>query len=257
VVVFVHGFGEHHRRHDLLAETLSRQNLAVLRYDQRGHGLSEGRRGDVDHYELLLDDLDLMISLARSEYADRPLFLYGHSMGGGVVANWAIHRPQPIVQGAVLSSPWLRLRKPPHRLLQVVGGAVSTIFPTWTVPTGIKAKNLASDPESLARYRKDPLIQRRISLRMVLAAIQSGEKAMAKASQCRLPLLVLHGTGDKITSPVASQQFASQAPDAELRLFEGLAHEMHFEAQAPQVIDHIQGWIRRRLSPKGPAAPPS
>lgn len=247
MVVHVHGFGEHHRRHDRVAAELAARSLAVVRFDLRGHGESEGPRGDFADYSLLLGDVDLLLTEVQRRFPNVPHLLFGHSFGGGIVVNWLLHRPHHGITAAVLSSPWLRLKNQPGAMQRMAARMAALVAPTLTVPTGIKAENLASDPDSMKQYRGDPLVVRRITLRAVLAAMDAGDLALNSAERIALPLLVMHGTGDRITSHAASESFAKSVPGGRLKLFENLAHEMHFEKQAGEVVGFAVDWIERQL----------
>ena len=70
-VVIVHGICEHLDRYDYLVEKLNSQGFNVYRYDARGHGRSEGNRGDLEKYEEYLLDLDKYIDSVKVEYPDK------------------------------------------------------------------------------------------------------------------------------------------------------------------------------------------
>ena len=62
VVAIVHGFGEHIHRYEHLGNWFNKENIAVIGFDQRGHGRSKGERGFAPDYESLIDDIDGLIS---------------------------------------------------------------------------------------------------------------------------------------------------------------------------------------------------
>ena len=80
-VVITHGFGEHIGRYEKLADRFADMNLVVARYDMRGHGRSQGKRGHATSYDMYLNDLGHVIELARERNPSVPTFLFGHSMG--------------------------------------------------------------------------------------------------------------------------------------------------------------------------------
>ena len=96
-------------------------------------------------------------------------------------------------------------------------------------------------------YGNDPLNHNRISLRMFSQINGAGLWALDHAHQFSLPLLLMHGSADLITSPAASRQFASRVPgDCTFKLWEGLYHEIHNEPEQDQVIGFIIEWLRVR-----------
>lgn len=104
VVCLVHGFGEHTGRYLHVAGHLAGAGYALVAFDQRGHGKSGGQRGHAPSYEVMMDDMDLLLDGAHRLYPGLPLFLYGHSMGGNLVLNYALRR-KPQLMRVVAKSP--------------------------------------------------------------------------------------------------------------------------------------------------------
>jgi alpha-beta hydrolase superfamily lysophospholipase len=72
----------------LSAGTLSQdQGFEVLVPDLRGHGPNPVRRGDIDYIGQLEDDLADLI--AAHNITGRPVYMVGHSSGGGLVVRFA------------------------------------------------------------------------------------------------------------------------------------------------------------------------
>jgi alpha-beta hydrolase superfamily lysophospholipase len=93
-----------------------------------------------------------------------------------------------------------------------------------------------------------PLVHDRLTARLGWAFLEAGEWALAQAGGLSTPLLLMHGTGDAITSHQASVEFARRAGDAcTLRLWEGLFHELHNEPQWRDVVAEIIAWMEERL----------
>jgi alpha-beta hydrolase superfamily lysophospholipase len=64
-----------------------------------------------------------------------------------------------------------------------------------------------------------------------------------------LPVLILHGTADKVTKPGGSQMFYDRAgsPDKTLQLYEGHAHDLLNDVGKEQVIADIRTWLEARI----------
>jgi alpha-beta hydrolase superfamily lysophospholipase len=60
-----------------------------------------------------------------------------------------------------------------------------------------------------------------------------------------MPLLVLHGTADRLVPPAASEVVRAHAgsPDLTVRTYEGLYHEPHNEPERDQVLDDVVAWL--------------
>ncbi len=117
VICLVHGIGEHSGRYEYFAEVLTHAGYPVLTFDLRGHGKSPGQRGHVPGTETFLDEITGLLEFAFRRYADIPCFLYGFSMGGGLVLEYAL-RKRPPITGVILAGPSLR---PPFKT------------PTWKI----------------------------------------------------------------------------------------------------------------------------
>ncbi len=114
------------------------------------------------------------------------------------------------------------------------------------MPNGLELAALSRDPAVIAAYQADPLVHDRLSARLGIELLQSGEWAIARAAEFPLPLLLMHGTADRLTSHQASQEFASQAPNCTLKLWEGLYHETHNEPEKAEVIGFVVDWLQAR-----------
>ena len=243
-VLLVHGLSEHGGRYGHLVELFNRAGFNVLIPDLRGHGKTLGPRGHVADYTLFLDDLDFLIDQLASEHPRLPIVLYGHSMGGGIVAHWLVKRHHPAVCAGVLSAPWLHLTNTPTSLQVLLYRIAAAVFPNFTVPAQPPIEHLTSDREASRRYQEDPLIHRRISLRLAVQAYDAGLASIAAAESCTIPLLIVHSPDDHITSASGSELFAQRAPHAELTLLPGFAHEYHNEPGWRTVAEPIVDWVR-------------
>ena len=135
VVALVHGLGEHVARHAHLGEALVAAGYAMMGFDLRGHGRSGGLRGDAPSYETLLDDIDVLMDWVKTSHPRVPVFMYGHSLGGGLVLNYVLRRA-PRVRGVIASSPWLRTVVKLTPLQAFLARTVAPIFPTLRTEMG-------------------------------------------------------------------------------------------------------------------------
>lgn len=83
VVVISHGLASHSGVFDDFAKTMNASDIAVYRFDHRGHGKSDGRDSiHIKSYFQMVEDLRLVVKKAKSDYPNTPIFVLGHSMGG-------------------------------------------------------------------------------------------------------------------------------------------------------------------------------
>jgi len=251
-VVLIHGLGEHSGRYAHVAQVLNEAGLSVLAPDLPGHGRSGGRRGHFPSYEQVLDLIGLALDRLGEAVGGRPLFLYGHSLGGNLVINYTLRRPQGL-RGTVASGPWLRLAIQPPRWRVALARTLGRLLPAVTQPNGLDPHDLSHDPQVVQAYIEDPLVHDRISAGLFLSAYQAGLWALENAARLQVPLLLMHGTADRLTSPEASAAFCARAGSrCTLRLWEGLYHEVHNEPQKAEVLTAVREWLEGILA--SPAA---
>ena len=93
VIVLVHGMGEHSGRYaDFVVPNLVKNNFSVVAFDHFGHGKTAGKRGHNPSFCAVLNSVQTTSEKAKELFPDKPIFLYGHSMGGNVVLNYALRR---------------------------------------------------------------------------------------------------------------------------------------------------------------------
>jgi alpha-beta hydrolase superfamily lysophospholipase len=241
-ISLVHGIGEHSGRYAHVAEALNEAGYALVSFDLRGHGHSGGLRGHAAEYEAFMADIDLLLQETGRRFPGLPRFLYGHSMGGNLVLNYCLRR-QPALAGAVVTSPWLALPIRPPRWKRALARLLDHVRPEVTLSRGNDPSALSSDPAVAAAYRRDPLVHDRISVRLYTLMDAAGAEALAQAAHFPLPLLLMHGASDTVTSPFASQAFCNTAPDCSFRLWPRLRHELHNEREKDEVLATIIAWL--------------
>lgn len=248
IVCIVHGIGEHYRRYNEMAEYLNTQGFAVFSYDQRGHGKTEGKRGHSPSYSLLLDDVENIMKHARSTYPDLPLFLYGHSWGGNIVANFLLKRKTREIVGAILSAPWLELKLTLSPLLLSFVKFINNIYPSFTQNNRVIPDLLSKNKEEVKAYMQDPLVHARISVATYLQAYNQGKWAIENAHTLKIPTLVIHGTDDEITSLDASKKFVENASSmATFKEWKGVKHEPHHDIEKQEVLQYLSSWLNENI----------
>lgn len=247
VVLLVHGFTEHSGRYARVAGELNRQGYAVYAMDLRGHGKSEGDRVFVRTFDDYLADLDQFLGRVRQRESDKPLFLFGHSMGGTIVGLYAARR-QPQVNGVVLSAPAAVVGKGVFPILRRLATLFGHLLPRMRV-VRMGSSFVSRDPEVVAQFKSDPLVfHDRFPVRTGAEILHAARSIQEEILQVRLPLLILHGTGDRVASAEGSRKLHLRAAshDKTLHLYEGLFHELLSEPEREQVVDDLVRWLNGR-----------
>ncbi len=250
-VVVVHGFAEHGNRYGHLVDALLPVGAAVLTYDQRGHGQSGGRRVFVARFDEYLDDLALLLTLARTKLP-QPLFVIGHSMGGLVVLSYAL-RDRAGVAGWVVSNPALFNRVVVPAWKETLAQVMSSVIPGLSLPSGLPAEHVSRDPDEVRQYAEDPLNSQNATARWYTEYLAAQKRLMAGAEGLRdVPLLVQIGDGDLIIDAATTQQFVARIGGSSVQslVYAGFYHEIYNEP-APdrdRVLSDLVGWLTARLS---------
>ena len=246
VLIIVHGLGEHQERYANLASHLADQRIAVLGADSRGHGLSEGRRGDTPGFEHLLSDAEETLKYARSEYTDSKIILFGHSLGGNIVANFIRLKNTSELTGFILSSPFFEVAFEPPKWKVKLANLLSGLLPGLTLSSELDTEAISRIPAEVALYQNDPLVHDRISIRMYLAAIRHGQLAQKFHIPDKLLGLVYHGDADKLVSFEASVRFVelNQSPKLNWIPWKGGFHESHHDLHEAETFDAITNFLK-------------
>ncbi|MGB0389093.1 MAG: lysophospholipase [Ardenticatenaceae bacterium] len=248
VVLLVHGYGEHMGRYLHVIEALNQRDIAVFALDHRGHGKSEGPRACVEKFEYFVHDLHLLLLKAKDAYPKQPFFMIGHSMGGLIATHYALGYEDQL-EGLVLSGAALQIGDEVSALLKAISKYLAKFVPNWGILAG-EENVLSRDPEVERRFKADPLCYNgKLKARMGYEMMIASQDAFARMSQLSLPLLIMHGTADRMTNPAGSQTLHQQArsQDKTLKLWPDHFHEIFNEPQKEQVITFMLDWLDKRV----------
>jgi alpha-beta hydrolase superfamily lysophospholipase len=247
IVILIHGLGEHIQRYNHWSLLFNEKRIAFTGLDLPGHGRSEGRKGHISSYSITDEMLNIIITNTKKTFPGVPLFLYGHSLGGGILLDFLI-RKKPEIKGAIVTSPWLKLSFEPSRSKVVLASVTKYILPWLTQPSGLVTKDLSHDQSVVDAYNNDPLVHDKISVSLFHNAMKAASSSLRDASSLNIPLLMLHGSDDKICSPEGSKAFAAANKSAELKIWDGGFHELHNEPFKMEVFTHIYSWMKRQIN---------
>lgn len=251
VICMVHGLGEHMGRYDHVAAHFNAQAISFFGFDLRGHGLSEGKRGHTPSFDILLDDIEEMLMYARAEYNDAPIFLYGHSLGGNLVTNYILRKNINELQGAIISSPWLKLAEEPPKSKVKLARLMNGLWPSFSESNQLDINKLTNEDAINQAYKNDPLVHDKISARMFVECYQNGLWALDHVDRNKIPVLMFHGTEDKITSAEGSQEFADKAGDqVTYKQWKVTKHEPHNDISKKEVLENISKWVGQEIAAK-------
>jgi alpha-beta hydrolase superfamily lysophospholipase len=246
LIILVHGIGEHIGRYEHWLKKFNERGFAFVGFDLPGHGKSDGKRGHIKSYDQTDEMLDIIIRENSKTFPGLPIFLYGHSLGGGIVLDYLI-RKDPRVKGAVVTSPYLRLAFEPAQFKIVLASVMESIFPSLIQSSGLIVEHVSRDAKVVEDYKNDPLNHDKISVSLFISATNAATHSLSHAENIRIPLLLLHGSDDKLTSVEGSREFASKCSHATLKIWEGGYHELHNEVFKDDVFTFIADWLDTKI----------
>ncbi len=249
VVVLCHGYAEHARRYDHVAQRFGESGLVIYALDLRGHGRSGGKRVYLRDISEYTDDFHTLVGIAAAEYPELKRVVLGHSMGGGVVFAYGVEHPDDYA-AMVLSGPGGRR---PGR--GVAGDGVRRRRRSARSLPGLPVEQLPTDavsrdPEVVAAYNADPLVHHgKLPAGIARALIGVGETMPQRAAALTAPLLVVHGEQDKLI-PVQGSRHLMEcvgSQDVHLKVYPELYHEVFNEPERAVVLDDVASWIEAKI----------
>lgn len=242
-VALVHGLGEHSERYTHWVERLCGAGYAVVSFDLRGHGRSEGQRGHTPSFDHYADDVDILVDKTRNRFAGKPIFIYGHSLGGLIVLFYLIQR-QPKLNGAVVTNPGLRTALGEQKVKVLLARLLGSLMPAGSMASGLEQEALSSDPAVIEAYRNDPLVHDKVSFGFGKQSLLAIDYIFSNADRINLPLLLMHGSADRIAYVSGPEELASQVADnCSFKIWEGFYHELHNELEKDAVFAFLKEWL--------------
>lgn len=247
VVIMVHGLKDHSDRYQWAAEQLNKNGYAVYSYDHRGHGDSEGQRVWVNNFDEYISDLETYYDLVKMQEPGKPIYIFGHSMGGAIVTLFSLKNSRPI-KGMILSGPALKVGDDISGFLIGTTNMLGSILPSLAV-MGLKDEAFSKDEKVVQQIKNDPLIYRgkgpARTAKELLKAIADIQNRMAEVNT---PFLVLHGDKDVLTNPEGSRELYTKAKqkDKTLKIYPGVLHDLLHEPEKPIIMADMISWLNTR-----------
>lgn len=279
ILQIAHGVAEYALRYDDFARFMTTKGFIVTANDHLGHGQSvrEGAPrlffAESGGWDYAVRDLYALRDLTGKAYPGLPYFLLGHSMGSFLTRSYLIRYPGT-VDGAIVmgtgqvSTALLRAGSALAGLIAKKSGR-STFSPTVEglafgsynkpfAPERTKYDWLSVNEENVDRYIADPLCGGEISTGLFLDMF-GGMRAIQNPSALRsmnrtTPVFFIAGAQDPVGDMGKGVKAAYESfrkvgvQDVELKLYEGLRHEILNESCREEVYDDLWGWISRHLS---------
>lgn len=191
-----------------------------------------------------MDDVTFFIKSLPEEEAAVPLFLMGHSMGGGEVLYYIATGPEEVkcrIRGYLCEAPFVSLHESskPWKGTVVLGRLAGKIMPHRQMVQQLDPKKICRDADVCKEFVEDELCHDTGTLEGLAGMLDRASeleegKVVVKEGQGeggKTRLWVGFGTGDEILSEdVCSRWFEkTRIEDKQYRKYEGWFHKLHAE----------------------------
>ena len=250
LIGLVHGLGEHTGRYAHVGKVMTDAGYAMAGFDLRGHGKTGGARGHSSSLNVYMQDIRQFFDLLAQRYPELSRFLYGHSLGGLLSLSYAIQYGAGL-KGVMVTGAALRSPLQEQRVKIAMAKLLGTFLPAMTIQSGLDPTTISRDQKVVDAYVSDKLVHYSTSLGFGKAALSAIDLCFARAREFTIPLLMMHGTDDRLTYPSGSEDFArlvgEVGNDVTLKLWDGLYHELHNEPEQAKVFKFMTEWLDKHL----------
>lgn len=249
VLAIVHGIGEHSGRYANVVNAMVAAGIGVGAFDLRGHGKSEGERGHIDRWAQYRADVGHHLDWVLSWSEDKPAFLFGHSLGSTIVAEYVMREDVSRLQGVLLSGLALNPAAAVEPYLITLSKVLSRVLPKLALSTGLDVDGLSRDRKVVQAYRDDPLVHPKASTRFGTELMNAADYVREHPEAFDAPALVFHGQDDPINDVKLAERFfeGMASKDKTLKIYTGMLHECHNELGYETVVGDMVNWIAARL----------
>lgn len=247
-----HGLYDHMGVYGYLVAELLERNIAVIGFDQIGHGLSTGIQASISDFQRYIQVVRVAHKLATRMSGDLPLHWFGQSMGGALTMEyWQQQRmaKQSRPSGEmVLLAPLVRPYAWP--LMRWVFEVAKHFVDYWPRDTSSNVDN----PDFVALLGKDPLQARKLPVAWVNAMVNWFLYFEALPPSLLRPKII-HGYEDRTVSyrhnlPVLERMF----PQAQIHILPPARHHLvnetaEIQAAIWQCLDIACDWTTYQGEP--------
>lgn len=245
-IIFLHGYTEHIGRYGWMIEQMNQAGINVFAYDHRGYGKSDGTRAYINRFSQYTEDLGVYLNQLKKP--ELPTFLMGHSMGSLIGVDYLVNHLEHQFAGFISSSGALKIDESISPFLRKISGIMSKIAPHLKT-IKLDPNALSRDPKEVVKYFTDPAVYHGgTKARLGFEMLEAMKSAQNNFHKINIPVLILHGTEDKLADPLGSQWMYDKvsSTDKKIEYFEGLYHEIMNEPEKDDVIKVLITWIKER-----------
>lgn len=248
IVQIFHGGFEHLGRYKYLVERLTSENFIVYGNDHRGHGKSEGKRSHIISFDEFVEDCYTLSKLIKKKYPNLPFFVLGHSMGSFIAQRYAL-KYQKELKGLILSGTGTNVMEIPA-FVRILARVMAKIYPSFKAASNLDPNEISSDPESVADYTSDPLINYKVaSASMGVAFMDHYKEIKSKVGEIQIPMLIQKGKLDTMVLGLEQLNSDLIPEDKTVKIYENCKHEIYQEGKKmrDEALTDLIEWLNSHL----------
>ncbi len=278
-LLIVHGMCEHSGRYSDFAQFLADNGIAVVTYDQLGHGKTAKLRDELGFFgtehpvQSLLKDVIIMADSLKSRYPQAPHFVMGHSMGSFIVRNVLKHHAHDfagaILMGTADANPLTKVLLPVNKLLakaapkqsnpifaKVMNKVLNSQLNNRTSPSEFAW--ISENQDNIAEYEADPLTGFDFTnngFMTLFTLMDTGlHKGWANTINKDFAMLLISGNNDPIgdmgrgVQKVADRLEQQGFNDIEVALYPYMRHEPLNEEDNQTVYQDLLAWMEQHAA---------
>ena len=275
VVQIAHGIAEYGKRYDDFARFLCENGYAVVANDHLGHG--DSRRKNVpplffaeeNGWMTVVDDMEALRLRTAAEFPDLPYFLFGHSMGSFLSRTYLIRYPgnlsgcilcgtgnpgtATILAGKLLASHEIKkLGKTGYskKADDIAFGTYNRKF----APNRTESDWISVNEDNVDAYLQDPQCGGNATIGLLQDLLDGlwfiTRKKHLPSMALSMPVLFIAGQEDPVgnmgkdVQKVYRNFVAAGVKNANIKLYEGLRHEILNEKNKAEVYNDVLAWLK-------------
>lgn len=275
VLLLSHGMTEHIGRYDSLATHFETLGFIVYGADQRGHGRTGEKQGQLgfiareNGFKLLVEDLHFLVEWIKKKHPGLPIFIYGHSMGSFITRNY-LQTHSTEIDGAILSGSGtfpvkstkvgleLALLQDPKKESTFMNNLVFGSYNNKIVERLTSFDWLSRDQDVVDEYIKDPLSgyvpSAGFFVDLLTGILTMQNKQRNTQIRKDLPLLFISGDKDPVGNyskgvfRAAESYLDAGLNNVLVTLYPDARHELHSEINKEEVYAFLHQWIKKQFT---------
>jgi acylglycerol lipase len=249
LLISFHGMHEYQNSYAVVAKTLFSLGAEVVGIDWRGHGKSEGPRGLLPSFPVLLNDCLKFVDEMQKHYPGLPIFLFGHSLGACISLHISEHRPG-LIKGMMLMSPALGIQSRCEGCFRTVLRCFGPCCPGLRLIRP-NLDSMSSDQNLIDYLHENKCVYTdRVRLGTIYTAAAGMNSGASIIKEIFTPFVAIQGTADVVVNPKMAELLYQNAPaeDKNIWIYEGLSHGLMFEKEIYEICNRMQKWLEERMN---------